>query len=87
MIPLPTLTVKSEKDEHRIPFSAGRSLREILDEADVRVRAGCRGTGACGLCLVRIEAGQVGEPKPNENTYLSTHATFSGHSIGLPSNS
>ena len=69
---MPTLTVKSEKDEHRIPFSAGRSLREILDGADVRVRAGCRGTGACGLCLVRIEAGQVGEPKPNENTYLNS---------------
>ncbi len=43
-----------------------------MDGADVRVRAGCRGTGACGLCLVRIEAGQVGEPKPNENTYLNS---------------
>src|SRR5208283_161385 len=60
------------KDEHRIPFSAGQSLREILDGADVRVRAGCRGTGACGLCLVRIEAGQVGEPRPNESTYLNS---------------
>ena len=67
---LPTLTVRSEKEERRIPFHSGQSLRDILDEADVRVRAGCRGTGACGLCLVRIEAGQVGEPKPNENTYL-----------------
>jgi uncharacterized 2Fe-2S/4Fe-4S cluster protein (DUF4445 family) len=67
---LPTLTVRSEKEERRIPFHSGQSLRDILDEADVRVRAGCRGTGACGLCLVRIEAGQVGEPKPNENTCL-----------------
>lgn len=70
--PLPTLTVKSEKEQRRISFNPGRSLRDILDEADVRVRAGCRGTGACGLCLVRIEAGQVDEPKPNEKTYLDS---------------
>jgi uncharacterized 2Fe-2S/4Fe-4S cluster protein (DUF4445 family) len=70
--PLPTLTVKSEKEERRIPFDSGQSLRDILDRADVRVRAACRGTGACGLCLVRIEAGQAGEPKPNENTYLDS---------------
>ncbi len=67
---LPTLTVKSENEERRIPFNSGRSLRDILDEADVRVRTGCRGTGACGLCLVRIEAGQVSEPSTNESTYL-----------------
>ncbi len=69
---MPILTVKSEQEERRISFSPGQSLRDILDGADVRVRAGCRGTGACGLCLVRIEAGQVGESKPNENTYLDS---------------
>ncbi|MGO9568062.1 MAG: ASKHA domain-containing protein [Desulfomonilaceae bacterium] len=67
---MPILTVKSEKEERNIPFNPGQSLRDILDEADVRVRAACRGTGACGLCLVRVEAGQVGEPRPSENTYL-----------------
>ncbi|AFM25311.1 ASKHA domain-containing protein [Desulfomonile tiedjei] len=75
---LPTLTVKSEKEERRIPFSPGQSLREILDGADVRVRAGCRGTGACGLCLVRVEAGHVDEPKPNESTYLNEEQLTEG---------
>lgn len=28
--------------------------------------------GACGLCLVRIESGQVSRPTPNENTYLDS---------------
>jgi len=28
--------------------------------------------GACGLCLVRIEAGQAGEPKPSEHAYLDS---------------
>jgi uncharacterized 2Fe-2S/4Fe-4S cluster protein (DUF4445 family) len=69
---LPTLTVKSEKGECRIPINPGQSLRDILDGANVRVRAGCRGTGACGLCLVRIEAGPVNEPKPSEKTYLDS---------------
>ncbi len=75
---LPTLTIKSEKIERRIPFDPGASLREILDEADVRVRAGCKGTGACGLCLVRIEAGRVGAPGPNENTHLDSSQLAQG---------
>jgi uncharacterized 2Fe-2S/4Fe-4S cluster protein (DUF4445 family) len=71
---LPTLTVKLEQEERRIPFYQGQSLRDVLDGSEVRVRAGCRGTGSCGLCLVRIEAGHVDEPKPNENTLLGdTH--------------
>ena len=27
--------------------------------------------GACGLCLVRLESGDVGEPTPNERNYLN----------------
>ncbi len=76
--PLPILTIKSEQVERRIPFDPGGSLRDILDGADVRVRAGCRGTGACGLCLVRIEAGHIGAPGPNENTYLDASQLAQG---------
>ncbi len=36
-------------------FTPGSSVREILDAAGVRIRSGCRGNGACGLCLVRID--------------------------------
>jgi uncharacterized 2Fe-2S/4Fe-4S cluster protein (DUF4445 family) len=68
---LPTLIVKSENEERRISFTAGPSLREILDEADIRVRTGCRGNGACGLCLVRIESGPAGNPEPNERIFLT----------------
>ncbi len=75
---MPILTVKSEEEERRIPFKPGPSLRDILDGADVRVRAACRGTGACGLCLVRIEAGQVGEPNASENTYLDSTQLVQG---------
>ena len=67
---MPLLTVKLGKEERRIPFSADRSLRDILDATDVRVRSGCRGMGTCGLCRVRIEAGEVGVPTPNERLML-----------------
>ncbi|MFH0880386.1 MAG: ASKHA domain-containing protein, partial [Lentisphaerota bacterium] len=58
--------------ERRIPFDAGRSLRDILDATDIRVRSGCGGRGACGLCRVRIDAGEGGTPTPNERVYLDT---------------
>jgi uncharacterized 2Fe-2S/4Fe-4S cluster protein (DUF4445 family) len=67
---LPKLTVKLQKEEHRIPFSADRSLRDILDATDVRVRSGCRGVGTCGLCRVRIKAGDAGAPTVNEQLML-----------------
>ncbi|MDR3555769.1 MAG: ASKHA domain-containing protein [Syntrophobacteraceae bacterium] len=63
---MPLLTVHGA----RIPFQPGLSLRDILDGTDYRVRAGCSGTGACGLCLVRIEQGMVGEPTQVEKLHL-----------------
>jgi uncharacterized 2Fe-2S/4Fe-4S cluster protein (DUF4445 family) len=61
-----------EEGERRIPFEAGRSLRDVLDTADLRVRSGCGGRGACGLCRVRIVAGDGGAPTPYERVYLET---------------
>lgn len=68
---MPILTVQFEKGERRIPFASGRSLRDILDSTDLRVRTGCRGQGACGLCRVRIEEGEAGDATSNERVYLN----------------
>ena len=67
---LPLLTVKQPEGNRIIPFQPGRSLKAIFDDWDIPCRAGCRGTGACGLCLVRIESGRAGEPTPNERLHL-----------------
>ena len=67
---LPTLIVNMEERERRIPFKAGRSLRDILDTTDLRVRSGCGGRGACGLCRVSIDEGKGGVPTANERIYL-----------------
>ena len=66
------LTVITDDDAREISFSHGSSLREILDVAGIRVRAGCRGNGACGLCLVQIEAGNVNNLTKNESLILSS---------------
>ncbi len=69
---MPLLIAKIEKSERRILFTPDRSLRDILDATDIRVRSRCRGTGACGCCRVQIEAGKVNEPTPNEHTHMGS---------------
>lgn len=67
---MPTLTLKTEDGERSYGFVAGHPLRYLLDSTDFRVRSGCRGMGACGLCLVRIHTGKTEEPKINERLHL-----------------
>jgi len=67
---LPILFVKFEGREHRVSFVPGQSLKEILDATGVLVRSGCNGRGACGLCRVQVEAGELGEPSQNERIHL-----------------
>ena len=57
---MPLLTVILAGERHRLEFAPGSSLREILDATNYRVRSACLGLGACGLCRVRILAGDCG---------------------------
>ncbi len=68
---MPKLTVNSSDAARVIAFSPGASLREVLEGAGFLVRSGCRGDGACGLCLVQIEAGDVSRPTRSERLTLS----------------
>ncbi len=63
---MPTLTVKQADKDRHITFISCRSVRDILDETDLRVRSGCDGAGACGMCRIRVLAGNAGEPSVNE---------------------
>lgn len=69
---MPVLKVRSEDQVRDIPFVAGHSLRDILDSTDLRVRAGCNGRGACGLCRIRIESGTVNKPTEKELALLDS---------------
>lgn len=63
---MPLLTVQAGSKELSISFPTGQSLRSLLDSTTMRVRSGCRGTGACGLCRIRILEGGAGNP-PTQN--------------------
>jgi uncharacterized 2Fe-2S/4Fe-4S cluster protein (DUF4445 family) len=70
--PMPVLhvTIDSGKQRH-ISFVSGASVREVLGATDIGVRSDCGGQGACGLCLVSIERGNVNTPTANERRNLS----------------
>jgi uncharacterized 2Fe-2S/4Fe-4S cluster protein (DUF4445 family) len=75
---LPAITINTDDGDRYIEFSPGRTLREILDTTAFRVRSGCRGTGACGLCRVQINTGELAEPSQAERIYLSEGQISSG---------
>jgi uncharacterized 2Fe-2S/4Fe-4S cluster protein (DUF4445 family) len=63
---MPILTVKQADKDRHLTFLSGRSVRDILDETDLRVRSGCDGAGACGMCRIRVLNDSAGEPSVNE---------------------
>ena len=65
------LQVSLAGDLVRIPFAGGLSVREILDPTAWRVRSACGGIGACGQCLIRVEAGNGNGPSKTERAILS----------------
>ena len=65
------LTVLTNDIAREVPFSPGASVRELLETAGILVRSGCRGNGACGLCLVQVEAGNIHGPTKTECLVLS----------------
>ncbi len=75
---MPVVTIKSGDGDRYAEFSAGLSLRDILDSSSFRVRSGCRGTGACGLCRVKIVTSEPIEPSLAERLYLSEQQIASG---------
>ena len=69
--PLPRLTILSQGEQRVITCDEGLSLRDALDTTDLKVRSGCNGSGACGLCRVRIDAGNAGRIQGNERLLLT----------------
>lgn len=68
---MPLLTIHANANTLSITFTIGQCLRSILDSTVMRVRSGCRGTGACGLCRIRLQQGSGNAPTDNEQIQLS----------------
>ncbi len=79
---MPQITIllgeKENKKSFLVSFTPEKSLKTILNTTDYRVRTGCIGNGACGLCLVRIDKGKVEKPALNETLHLSESQISAG---------
>ncbi len=67
---MPVLTLIVAGERHALAYEPGRSLRDFLDATDYRVRSACLGLGACGLCRVRLLAGDGGPVTAAERLQL-----------------
>ncbi|MCK9531805.1 MAG: ASKHA domain-containing protein [Gammaproteobacteria bacterium] len=67
---MPELTILLDHQTHRLVFTPGRSVRDVLEPTPYRVRSGCHGNGACGLCRIRILAGDAGPVTTSEQLHL-----------------
>lgn len=75
---MPELAVTVDGHTQRVTFAAGRTLRRILEDADMGIRSGCLGNGACGLCAVRILSGSVSPVTAAEELHLEQGQLASG---------
>lgn len=78
---MPKLTLLAEGGNRELSFSAGPSLRDLLNTSDLRIRSACRGNGACGLCRVRIDAGEVNAPTKAEIMHLEEEQLAEGERL------
>lgn len=64
------LSVHYHDETTHLSLKAGQSVRDALDQTELRVRAACGGTGSCGACGVRILSGAVTPPTASEYVKL-----------------
>lgn len=65
-------------EKERVYFEGKKSVKQILDLTDVRVRSGCSGIGACGLCKVRQLTPSPPPPSVYEELHLSAEELCNG---------
>jgi len=75
---VPILELHEKGKKIRIPFTPGPSVRDILDTTSTRVRSGCNGNGACGLCKIRVESGDVNKPTAKEHYFIDETLQVNG---------
>lgn len=64
-------------DRMTISAAVGRTLLDVLLDAEVRLPGACRGVGACGLCKLRVVEGG-GEAGPQELAHMTRVQALNG---------
>ncbi|MDX1296314.1 MAG: ASKHA domain-containing protein, partial [Sulfurimonadaceae bacterium] len=67
-----------QSSDYTIEVPKERNIRQALDLTSFRVRSGCRGIGACGLCKIKVISGELTEPTENEKLNLSAEELEEG---------
>ncbi|NEX17602.1 MAG: ferredoxin [Halochromatium sp.] len=79
---MPTLKLMAHgRETQQLAFDPGPSLMALLDAAWLPVRCGCRGTGACGLCRVRIDPVDAGAAQLSETLHLEPSQLAAGERL------
>ena len=72
------LAVHSATGTQHFDVAEHQSVREVLDETDLRVRAACGGSGTCGACIVTLVSGETSPPTLAEYMKLSVDERADG---------
>jgi len=79
---MPELRIIAQgREAERFRFDPGPSLMALLDAARAPVRCGCRGSGACGLCRVRLGGADTGAPEFAETLHLEPGRLAAGERL------
>ena len=78
---MPKLTLLTDDGVRELNFRSGPSLQSLLNTSDLRLRSACRGNGACGLCRVRVEAGELEPPNTAETLHLEAAQLAAGERL------
>lgn len=68
---MPALTLKLKDKKVQLEFESGVCALAILNTATVKVSSACAGHGFCGLCRIKVLAGEVSELTYVEQSRLS----------------
>lgn len=67
---MPFLEICIGKTKEKRRFEIGKSIKQLLDATDARVRSACNGIGACGLCKIRVLSQEIFKPSQADEIHL-----------------
>ncbi len=73
-----TFTIILQPIGRRVEVSAGQNLLDAAQSSGIELASICGGAGTCGTCKVRIAAGQVTPPSPDEEANFSAEELRAG---------
>lgn len=58
-----------------------KTILDIADDMDIKIKTPCKGKGKCGKCVVKVINGQVSELSKSEEELLSKKKISKGYRL------